>query len=46
MEAFVTAYRITGGIGEAQALRALDDLAKQMGGTGLEYWARRWRRFS
>ena len=36
--AFVAAYRIARDIGYAQVLSALDKLAKEMGGTGLEYW--------
>jgi tetratricopeptide (TPR) repeat protein len=35
---FVAAYRIAKQIGYAQVLSTLDNLAKQMGGTGLEYW--------
>lgn len=35
---WVAAYRIAKEIGLAEALRNLDNLAKQLGGTGLEYW--------
>ena len=36
--AFVAAYRIARDIGLAETLQNLDNLAKQLGGTGLEYW--------
>ncbi|WP_353572127.1 tetratricopeptide repeat protein [Candidatus Albibeggiatoa sp. nov. BB20] len=36
--AWAQVYLIANKIGEAQALNALDNLAKQLGGTGLETW--------
>ncbi|WP_353571162.1 tetratricopeptide repeat protein [Candidatus Albibeggiatoa sp. nov. BB20] len=38
LAAWVQSYLIANKIGEAQALQNLDNLAKQLGGTGLEYW--------
>ncbi len=37
-EKWLAVYAIAKEIGEAQALSALDDLAKKLGGTGLENW--------
>ncbi|WP_062155170.1 tetratricopeptide repeat protein [Beggiatoa leptomitoformis] len=37
---FVEVYRIAHKIGEAQALQALEELAKDLGEDGLNYWAR------
>ncbi len=36
--AFVAAYRIAKDIGYAAVFSELDNLAKQLGGTGLENW--------
>jgi len=36
--AWIQAYVIAKQIGEAQALNALDNLAKQLGGAGLKFW--------
>ncbi|MDS4025730.1 MAG: tetratricopeptide repeat protein [Candidatus Contendobacter sp.] len=37
---FVAAYQIAKGIGYAEALMNLENLAKQLGGSGLEDWER------
>ncbi|MDG4595811.1 MAG: tetratricopeptide repeat protein [Candidatus Contendobacter sp.] len=37
---FVPAYQIAKAIGYAEALMNLENLAKQLGGSGLEYWER------
>ena len=37
---FVEAYQIAKAIGYAEALMNLENLAKQLGGSGLEYWER------
>jgi hypothetical protein len=36
--AWLTVYRIAKQIGLAQALQALEDLAKRLGSDGLDYW--------
>ena len=36
----MVAYQVAQQIGYAQVLQALDNLAKQMGGSGLEDWER------
>jgi hypothetical protein len=41
----VQSYLIANKIGLANVLNALDDLAKQMGGTGLETWEQLARQF-
>jgi len=43
--AWVQAYRIAKQIGLAQVLNALDNLAKEHGGAGLEFWEELARRF-
>jgi tetratricopeptide (TPR) repeat protein len=38
LTAFAAAYKIAKAVGHAQVLHGLDDLAKQIGGGGLEFW--------
>jgi tetratricopeptide (TPR) repeat protein len=40
MSTWAEAYQLSKSIGYAQALAALDGLAKQLGGNGLEFWER------